>query len=83
MNSKQRKITKTIAPEGLPSGSPGQPRGFAFCGDQATQAIPQARKRNTKRGLRSKEKSKKEKSKEHTKKEKQEENTELRDKPTT
>ena len=55
MNSKQRKSQKTPAPEGLPSGSPGQPRGFAFCGDQATQAIPQARKRNTKRGLRSKE----------------------------
>jgi hypothetical protein len=53
-NSKQRKIIKANALEGLPSGDPGQPRGFAFCGDQMTQAIP--RKRNSKRGLRSKQK---------------------------
>ena len=46
----------TIAPEGLPSGDPGQPRGFAFCGDQLTQAVSRQRPRNSKRGLRSNQK---------------------------
>jgi len=39
-NSKQRKLQKTIAPEGLPSGSPGQPRLLATCGDQRPHAPP-------------------------------------------
>ena len=55
-NSKQRKNTETIALEGLPSGDPGQPRRFAFCGDQMTQAVSRKRLRNSKRGLRSKQK---------------------------
>ena len=54
-NSKKR-TKNTLAPEGLPSGDPGQPRGFAFCGDQSTQAVSRKRQRNTKRGLRSKQK---------------------------
>ena len=69
-NSKQRKELRKIALEGLPSGSPGQPRGFGFCGDQMTQAILP---RNSKRGIRSKEKLQKEKLKEATKEGKQEE----------
>ena len=55
-NSKQRKTFNEIAPEGLPSGDPGQPRRLAFCGDQMTQAILRKRIRNSKRGIRSKQK---------------------------
>ena len=51
LKSKKRK--RKIALEGLPSGGPGQPRGLGLCGDQMTQAILP---RNSKRGLRSKEK---------------------------
>ena len=77
-NSKQRKLLKTPAPEGLPSGSPGQPRGFAFCGDQTTQAIPLARSRNTKRGLRSKQKTEERKIKRNYKKTRSKEKTQKR-----
>ena len=55
-NSKQRKRNDTPALEGLPSGDPGQPRRFAFCGDQMTQAVSRKRPRNTKRGIRSAQK---------------------------
>ena len=53
LNSKQRRELRKIALEGLPSGSPGQPRGLGLCGDQMTQAILP---RNSKWGIRSKEK---------------------------
>ena len=56
MNSKDRRQKRNeIALEGLPSGSAGQPRELALGGDQETQADPRRkRKRNHKRGLRSK-----------------------------
>ena len=54
-NSKQRRQMK-IALEGLPSGSAGLPRELAHSGDQVVQASQVNRKRNTKRGLRSKQK---------------------------
>jgi hypothetical protein len=53
-NSKRRRLMK-IALEGPPSGSAGQPRELARCGDQVEPASLITRKRNPLRGLRSKE----------------------------
>jgi len=55
-NSKKRKLIRQFFLEGPPSGSAGRPRSLATCGDQEDQAslIKRIRKRNTKRGLRSK-----------------------------
>ena len=55
MEFKKKKIVRQFALEGSPSGSAGRPRMLASCGDQEDQAsLTTVRKRNTKRGLRSK-----------------------------
>ena len=58
-----------IALEGSPSGSTGLPRELAHSGDQEVRASQVTRKRNTKRGFRSLQKSQKEKPKEVSKEE--------------